>query len=185
MSAPRWLFGACVALALVQLAAPLGMIARHEATLRNGTVYAFRTAPVDPVDAFRGRYVALAIDTRDVPAPAGAGERGGKLYGRLTVDTNGCALVAEATPRPPATGDYISLRVNYRNGSLVNVRYPFDRYYLNEADAPAAERAYREHSRGETRDARVLVRVRNGYAVIEDLEIGGKPIRQVLRETPP
>ena len=50
-------------IALIGLAAQFSvmglMIARREMTLRNGVVCRFLTAPVDPYDAFRGRYVAL------------------------------------------------------------------------------------------------------------------------------
>ena len=47
-------------IALIGLAAQFGvmghMIIRRELTLRRGRVCRFLTAPVDPYDAFRGRY---------------------------------------------------------------------------------------------------------------------------------
>jgi hypothetical protein len=48
--------------------------------------------------------------------------------------------------------------------------------------APRAERAYAEHSRRSGRDAYIEVRLRSGVAVIEDLYVGGKPIREYLKE---
>ena len=45
-----------------QLAVPASLIWKRERTLRQGHVWKFRTAPVDPVDAFRGRYVALEFE---------------------------------------------------------------------------------------------------------------------------
>lgn len=54
---------------------------------------------------------------------------------------------------------------------------------MNEKLAPAAETAYREHARrGHQRDACTTVRVRNGRAVIEDLYVAGKPIREFLKQ---
>ena len=47
---------------LAQLAVPASLIWKREQTLRHGSVWKFRTAPVDPVDAFRGRYVALEFE---------------------------------------------------------------------------------------------------------------------------
>src|ERR1700676_3280082 len=47
---------------LAQLAVPASLIWKREQTLRRGSVWKFRTAPVDPVDAFRGRYVALEFE---------------------------------------------------------------------------------------------------------------------------
>lgn len=53
---------------------------------------------------------------------------------------------------------------------------------MEESQAPEAEQAYREHSRRETRDAYVTVRVLYGMAVIEELYVDGKPIREFLKE---
>ena len=44
-----------VVVAAAQLAVPAWMIAGRELTLREGQVFKFRTRPVDPADAFRGR----------------------------------------------------------------------------------------------------------------------------------
>lgn len=51
-----------VVLAAAQLAVPASMIVQRETVLTQGRVYKFKTAPVDPVDAFRGRYVALRFE---------------------------------------------------------------------------------------------------------------------------
>ena len=64
------------------------------------------------------------------------------------------------------------------------IRIPFDRYYLSEHDAPRAETTYREHSRRGSLDAYLVVRVRNGSAVLADLVVGGKPIREFLASQP-
>ena len=53
------LFAAAV---VAQWAAPLSMIFRSERVLSGGQAFKFKTAPVDPVDAFRGRYIALNFD---------------------------------------------------------------------------------------------------------------------------
>ena len=58
---------------------------------------------------------------------------------------------------------------------------PFERFYMEEELAPEAERVVRERSRGGQRDAYIAVRVRSGSAVIEDLFVGGKPIREFLQ----
>ena len=63
---------------------------------------------------------------------------------------------------------------------------PFDRYYMEETKAPTAEHTYREHNRrGQTNQtAYAVVRIRDGDAVLEDLCINDKPIRQYLAEKP-
>lgn len=180
---PRVLFGIFVAVAVVQLAAPVGQIVKHEGILRNGTPYKFRTAPVDPYDAFRGRYVALNYaDT--VATSSGKMNYHSLAYVALTQDEQGFATFGLLSPEPPATGDY--LRVEYLWGNLTNAtfRLPFDKYFMEETKAPKAEDAYRRfgNRRGETNDTYVVVRVKGGRGVIEELYIKDTPIRQFLEQ---
>jgi hypothetical protein len=55
---------------------------------------------------------------------------------------------------------------------------------LPEDEAPRAEQLYREHSQRGRQDAHVVLRVRKGEAVAEDLVVGDRSIRAWLEETP-
>ncbi len=170
------------ATAAAHLAVPATMIARHEITLATGRLYKFRTAPVDPYDPFRGRYVALGFNETTAPATPGAPWTSGQsAYAVLEEDLAGFARIARLEPEPPDDGDYVKVRVLFESADGVHIDWPFDRYYMNEALAPAAETAYLEHSTRETQDAYATVRVRNGMAVIEGLFIGDEPIEDVAR----
>ena len=172
-----------ICVALLQLAVPLSMISRREVTLRHGRQYRFKTAPVDPYDAFRGRFVALGMENNSGPPAAGAQfSRGQKAYALIEEDGEGFARIAEVSPTRPREGGYITARVRYASGDTVHLGLPFDRYYMNERRAPQAERAYRDHSRRGNRDAYVAVRVRSGFAVLEELYVAGKPILEFLEE---
>lgn len=77
----RWTPRLLVLLCVIQLAVPAFMIVRREHALSMGRAFKFRTAPVDPYDAYRGRYVALnfeAATVKGVPPPPEAqdGQRG-------------------------------------------------------------------------------------------------------------
>ena len=65
-------------------------IYKRESVLHHGRVFKFQTAPVDPVDAFRGRYVALSFQaehrSRERSLSAGT-----PLWAVLTEDDNGFA----------------------------------------------------------------------------------------------
>jgi uncharacterized membrane-anchored protein len=178
-----WVF--CI-LSLVQVGAPLSMIARREGTLRTGTAYKFRTRPVDPYDAFRGRYVRLSFESTEARTTNAAQfTRGQKVYVGVHEGTNGFAALGEATSTPPLEGAYIKTRVTHRRSSQkkhINVLLPFDRFYMNEDDAPEAEIQFRRAGRREERTAYALVRVKSGMAVIEDLYIEDKPILEFLRQ---
>jgi uncharacterized membrane-anchored protein len=183
MKAKPGLMLACAGLALLQLGVPLFMVAQREATLEHGRVYRFRTAPVDPADAFRGRYVRLDFEARRTVVPNREGfERGQKLYAQLGEDEQEFARITALSRTRPSTGDWLRVRMYYAwNCTNVEVRLPFDRYYMNEALAPRAETLYREHSRQGKRDAHATVRVRGSSAVLEELYVGGQPIGAALR----
>lgn len=183
MNARRFLLAGFVAMALAQLAVPASMIARREWILRTGRQFRFRTAPVDPYDAFRGRYVAVRVMDDWVPlAPGTEVERGRGVFATISEGPDGLARLEGAALDRPAGEAYLEAEVRRVENGRVRLAFPFDRFYLTEKAAPAAEAAYRRASAREARAAAALVvRVRSGHAVLEDLEIEGTPIGEYLR----
>lgn len=179
----RMALGLFLCLALVQLAVPASMIVRRELTLHYGRQYRFQTAPVDPYDPFRGRYVALnlqastALPLPDIPLTPGQ-----RVYAILTEDTEGFATIASLSLTPPGSDTYFQTSVNYVSGDRVQIDLPFDRYYTDEHLAPAAEHAYWQHSRRQTHETYITVRIKDGLAVLEELYIAGKPLREFLQQ---
>jgi len=179
-----------VAVAVVQLAVSGGAVFRSELALRNGEVFRFRIQPVDPVDAFRGRYVAIRFALDRAPVPEGFELKSQQwVFVPLQVDEEGLVAFDTAAVDPPATGPFLRLRSRgvYPDdeGKLeVWVTLPFNRYYMDEDVAPEAERAVWSGPRGQ-RDATVTVRVRNGVGVLEELYIDGVPIDRWLSENAP
>ena len=171
-----------VALAAVQLAVPASIIVGRQTTLANGRVFKFRTAPVDPYDPFRGRFVALRLDPDTALSPEGERlDPGQRVHALLEEDEDGFARIAVlSTTRPDGDG-YITARVDRISGRDVHLRWPVDRYYLDEELAPKAEGIYWQNSRREERKACVTVRVRRGKAVLEELYIEDVPIVEYVR----
>ncbi len=173
-----------------QFAVPGWMLGKREWVLRNGAEYKFRTAPVDPSDPFRGRYVALSFEalTAEYTDPAGVETFGKALYATLTVDDTGFAKFGRVSRTPPESGDYMRVETWF-SGAPNQTQFvpPFDRYYMNESAAPAAEQAYREHSNVRMGDAYATVRVWKGYSVLDGLFLGDQRIEDSLAnssETP-
>ncbi|HPT16580.1 MAG TPA: GDYXXLXY domain-containing protein, partial [Kiritimatiellia bacterium] len=103
MNKRLWLLSAFVLAAIAQLAVPAWMIRQHELTLREGQVFLFRTSPVDPIDAFRGRFVWLGLEPATVKPPkVNDWTRGQKAYAVLGTDTNGFATVLRLERDRPA-----------------------------------------------------------------------------------
>ncbi|MBN1521268.1 MAG: GDYXXLXY domain-containing protein [Candidatus Aureabacteria bacterium] len=183
MKKTKIIFICFLVLAIIQIAVPLSMIVRREMTLKNGKQYKFKTAPVDPYDAFRGRYVALNLEEGIVQVNrTGEYHRGEKVYAVLKEDEDGFAKIIDLIHEKPESGDYIKTRIRYNTQSGIHLDLPFDRYYMNEEDAPVTEALYLKFTRGDRRDAFITIRVKCGFAVLEELYIQNKPIGQFLEE---
>ncbi|MBU0533680.1 MAG: GDYXXLXY domain-containing protein [Candidatus Omnitrophica bacterium] len=178
-----YILGLFFCLALLQLVKPISTIIRYETILNNGKQFRFKTQPVDPYDAFRGRYVALGVEENKTPLPEGLKLRHfQKVYALIKEDDKGFAKIAGLSIERPVGDDYIQVRVSYCSRNEANLILPFNRYYMEETLAPAAERAYRGHNVRGNQDAYITVRVKSGDAVVEELYIAGKPILEFLKE---
>jgi uncharacterized membrane-anchored protein len=169
-----------VLVGLAQLGVPASLIWKREQTLRRGSVWKFRTAPVDPVDVFRGRYVALEFETESqeiLPPPNVSDNR--SVFITVRQSPEGFAEIDQVLLSPPAGDDFIEAQLRGKTVSL-----PFDKYWVTERDAPAAEAAYRAQSRREKRNAFATVRVFRGDAALEHLYLDGMPLGDYLRADP-
>jgi GDYXXLXY protein len=173
-------------LSLVQLAVPASMIARYELALSHGTVFKVHTSPVDPVDAFRGRYVWFRLALG--PVELDRSIFGKTVWVSLEKGPDGFAKVSQVSATRPASGSYVGAQavpVEWRSAGPGRGRFqlvlPHDRYYMEEWKAPQAEGAARAHSREPQRNAWVTLRVRDGIGAVEGLWIDGVPIEEYLR----
>jgi len=172
-----WRLIVFVLVAFAQLAVPGSLIWKREHTLRQGNVWKFRTAPVDPVDVFRGRYVALHFDveTQEISPPPNS-NYSDKVFVTLKANAEGFAEIDQVAATKPAGDDFIEAHLS---GKMVLL--PFDKYWVSERDAPAAETAYQNLSRRGNQNAYVSVRVFRGDAAIEQLYLDNQPLGDYLR----
>ena len=170
-------------LALAQLAVPAWMIVGEERILREGRPLKLHTRPVDPADAFRGRYVALGYTVEQVPRELVRGhfEYGDTAYLELREGAEGFAEAVALHKEMPGSELVLKSKVNFLTPETVGVELPFNRFYMDENFAPEAEAAVGAGG-SEQMNAWVAIRVLNGRAVIEELYLGGKPVRQFLQE---
>ncbi len=176
----------CVA----QVAVPASLIVKHEQTRAGGTPWKFQTAPVDPNDPYRGKYVQLsyAVEREAVPfAAAGSVYLGynRRAYAELATGPDGYARLVKLHENRPSGVEYIDVftrhmaeRPEGENGrpAAMHVHLPFDRYYLPEDIAPQVEREYFEASRKAQANTWADVRVREGHAALVGLVLDGKPV---------
>ena len=188
MSSLRLVFFSIVM--LVYLWVPFSMITQQENVLKDGKTYLFQTRPVDPYDAFRGRYVALSfIGNRIVNNANTANFRQGEtVYTSLELDSLGYAFFDQLYTSPPDHPNYIETKITYVGKTHTTLEVPGNlrRYYLNEKLAPLAEKAYRELNRRQQNDngevnAHLRVKVLNGKVLLEDLYLKGQPVGEYLK----
>jgi uncharacterized membrane-anchored protein len=196
---PRIKIGLLIALSVLQVAATAHSIVRYESTLRTGVLYRVPTAAIDPADAFRGRYVAVrpTIVMADPVSPETEAllrriESREKGYVVLATDDKGLARAGEIRLDRPTQGDYLEIALVWAQprpqspdgtpaGTVYNLTFSFDRYYMNDTAAPLAQDRFTTASRrnAETR-AWLNVRVKDGVGVIEGLYVDGVPIEQAI-----
>lgn len=186
-------------IALVMLAVPGWMIVKHERILRDGTVYKFRTAPVDPYDPFRGEYVRLdfAAESGNWTHEGSSGEAEERShFATLAVDNDGFAVIDALLSDRPVDRDFLMVTTwDTYSPAITRVSLPFDRYYLEEGDGRRAEDLVAGRTsdlvpwpdgppQQDTLPTYAVVRILNGEAVIEDLIVGDRSIHAWLKEPP-
>src|SRR5450755_1947317 len=159
--------------ALAQLAVPASMIWKRQKTFREGRVWKFRTAPVDPIDALRGRYLSLRFSAEEFPW-SGHETYDREVFVKLREDSQGFAVVDQLSAERMAGDDVVPVDWFSWYDEKGHVRFPFDKFWVTEADASAAEAAYMANSRRENLNAYVTVRVHDGDAAIEELYLNGQ-----------
>ena len=179
------LLPAFIIMALLQLYVPAKMISGKENVLAEGNEFMFKTAPIDPSDPFRGKYIVLSFEENTAQvANAEDWNSGDPVYVSLTKNEEGFAkILTISKDEPLETPDYVKANIQYTVSDSIShimVEYPFDRYYMEESKAPQAEIAYNESARDSTQITYALVSVKNGDAVLQGVFINGVPIREII-----
>lgn len=176
---------AFILVALAQLYVPAKMILGREDILNTGKEYKFKTAPIDPADPFRGKYITLRYDENTIEIQEEAEwEEGETIYVFLSADNNGFAKISSVSKEePPASQDFLKAKVGnvFGDGSKkLVIDYPFDRYYMEESKAYDAELTYQRSQADTNQVAYALVSIKEGEAVLKDVLIDGVPIREIV-----
>jgi len=172
-----------IIVALIQLAIPFKMILNEEMVITEGTPYKFKVAPVDPNDPFRGKYIALRFqETTYTVNNEEDWERNQTIYVVLTTDANGFMKIKKIlAEKPNHTPDYIKADISYISNNKLHLKYPFDRYYMEESKAYEAEQYYNESLRDTMpHETYALVYVKDAKAVLQDVLIDDVSIKDIV-----
>ncbi|MFN8281355.1 MAG: GDYXXLXY domain-containing protein [Saprospiraceae bacterium] len=180
--------GVFIVVALIQLAVPAWMIIRQESILSDGTVYRFKTAPVDPYDAFRGRYIALNFESSNVavedPSQWYPGE---KVFAIVDSDHNGFAFLKSLSKQQPGDNEsYVTVIVQYplsEDTTKLMVQLPFNKFFVEESKAPQIEKLYSEMRMDSSKNTYAEVSIRAGRFALKGVFVDGKSILDIARES--
>ncbi len=175
-----------IVVAIAQLFIPAQMIFNREAIIEKGTVYKFKTQPVDPSDPFRGKYINLNYDVRSFVTTDTLWKRQDEVYVYLDTDSLGFAKISEVSKIPlNLTNDFVVAEVGWYNKRTqkLNFNLPFNRYYMEETKAYDAEVAVRDLQRDSIpNNTYALVYIKDGEAVLNDVIINEISIKDYVEK---
>jgi uncharacterized membrane-anchored protein len=154
--------------------------------LETGIDYKFITAPIDPTDPFRGKYIILGYkDNVSVIDNEKDWVSGEIVYVFLKNDQNGFAKIKSVSKEKPTDSqDFLKAKLSAVSNDGTNkltIYFPFDRYYMEESKASDAEEIYAKSLQDTTQLTYALVSIKNGDAVLKDVLIDGVSIKEIVK----
>ena len=101
---------------LAQWIVPGKMVYDSENTIAEGTLYKFKTAPVDPSDPLRGKYITLNFQENFFQfADSAEWQRGDQIFVTFTTDSAGFAVPEQVYHTTPEAASYLETVVEHVN----------------------------------------------------------------------
>lgn len=176
---------AFVAMCAAQWFIPFRTIFDQETILSEGRLFKLQTAPIDPSDPFRGKYITLNFVENEVKVSDPQAWYGHDYMYITLADSAGYGRISRASLYEQEGDDCFKVRILYVNSGnpgLVAFEYPFERFYLEESKALQAEQLYWQSRSDSTQQVYATIRIRNGQAALENVMINDRPIADIVHE---
>ncbi len=168
--------------ALIQLFVPAWMIYSVTIGMEKGMEIKLRTVPVDPNDAFRGKYISLRyeVETHLYPyVSSGSTSKTNQYYVTIKEDSTGFHVFDQVlTEKPEDTDIYFKVRDRSyykKTHGIVKIDIPCDKYYMAEFMAKKAEISYRQAIK-DKKDVYAVLRVYKGKITLQDVYVEDEKI---------
>lgn len=170
---------------MAQLFVPSQMIYNQEDIINTGKIVKFQCEPIDPNDPFRGKYITLrfkesAIKVKNLKE----WNSNETIFAKIETAKDGFAKIKSISKTKPNDDSiYLKIKINYSDDyeNKIHLDFPFNRFYMNENKAKNAEIVYAESTKDTTKIAYALVATKNGEAVIKDVLIDNKSIKELAK----
>ena len=165
-------------MALVQLYVPYKMISNRNDVLENGKHLKFLLNSNDPYDHFRGKYINIDfIANKFKTSDKNIWKNGDEVYVTFKNDEYGFAMIKSVSrQKPKGTETYVRAEIDRFYDNEVEILYPFNKYFLNEAISESTEKMLIEAHNDKSKIVFVVVSVKDGEAVLKDLKIEDIPV---------
>ncbi len=185
----------------IQIYVPLSIIIEKEDILKSGETLKFEIQPIDPYDPFRGKYLIVKVKNKiyldDKKFDYSKFSRDQKVYAIIKKEKDGFCKFDSISLEKPKTKLFIKTTIariyNYskrdsqkiygfsNSKSSIVIKVPFDRYYINEKYAKAGEELYNKFSNKKKEDAYIIVKLKNGKAVLENLYFKNVKVNKYIK----
>lgn len=179
----RWMLILLAATVILHWFTMSKLILDEETVIRKGKAYKFETEPIDPSDPFRGKYIWLRFKESTVKVfDAKEWEDASSVYVTF-LDSAGYALIDRVSMYEPEGNDYLKVPFDllYQEPAALELRYPFNKYFLEESKAPEAERAYAQAQSDSALHCYGNIHIWKGKAAITGVFINDQPIERFVR----
>jgi len=165
---------------IFQIGVPVSTIVKKNYVLKNGVEVKFEVRPIDPYDAFRGKYLTIKVDNYIKLEKKMFDKRqyikNQEVYVSIIKKENGFFKFNKILTEKPETTDlYLKTKIDYifkyskKDFVDIRIEIPFNRFYINEDYAKAGEKLYKKYSSGKPEDAYIIVRLKGGDSVLDKL----------------
>ena len=186
LSASKFVIVIFVLTVLFQLIISFHTISLRNEVMKKGKHLILKTMPVDPYDAFRGKYIHLNYDltrVNKVESSEKLRRRQNQIYVTFKKDSTGYSIIDKVSLMKPEDNMFYLEAIGYHNTSMgtdsVAVSLLNKRFYMEEFKAEKAEKKYLQAHRNK-KDAFVTMKIYKGKGIIENLFIEGKNISDYI-----
>lgn len=153
---------------------PFQTVRNQNDILKTGTVFKFKTIPVDPIDALRGHYIQLNFENTNFPYDSSLYITYGQtIFALLSTDESGFAKITKIQIEKPETDtDFFKATVAYTYKDSVDMaalQLPFDKFFMEESKAPEVEKKLNQLFQENKTSVYAKVRIKNGQSSLEDV----------------
>ncbi|MDR0762118.1 MAG: GDYXXLXY domain-containing protein [Campylobacteraceae bacterium] len=173
----RVIWSALILFMVMQLSAVLWQAIKYESIIYFGKTLYLAILPIDPYDAFRGRYIRL--DFADDYVYATDDIKNNKELFVTFITEDGISKPYEIFNSKPNTDEpYLKIKNYYKSYDGIHISYPFKRFYMQEDSVIKADR----NNIFNNNNVVAAVKVLDGVGVLSDIMINSISINKYMQE---